>query len=418
MNTFLQSLSVESEYEDVIAGEAPTMTADEIILADKEEGTATDMIGHAEQARDIADDLSDIAERAEDLAEQDAVYAEASVESLAREFSTIMKAHKLQYAASSFESEIVTGKRAVGLAKDARRAAHDLRVKADTITDLSNEGWLTDLFKSKDKLIAEANNVIKAETGKLKARTKEFKEKGVALSHNGLRVFLTRGGNEITDFKKELETDAKWLESYVKAIKSDINVALKSNSKVADDYYKSIKSIFPWDGLGSSKFELLLDNKAAYTFPIIIHSDAVTKVLTRRLLAHTGSSAMVLVGAVTGNVPLVLAGVALTGVNISTTPSAMNHTDHKSVMGADDITVVASIGDKLASLATDNSWEQSLNELEQRVKQLKSEKADNYEWVKNAFEFYKSLLGDVKGISLYYLSNTAKLMESAAKGLK
>lgn len=414
LNDVLADISNESGINYEL--EPVDTTADEIIIEHKEEGTAVDMLQHASDARDIAEDLENIAERADKLAEEDATYAEASVESAGREFDTIMKANKLNYSATSFESQITTSNRAVGLAEDARRAAHDLRVKADLLSDLSTEGWLADLFKSKDEKMSDALKIIKNESIAIKGKQTELKEKGVLINNKGLASFLTKDGELIKDFKKAYSDDVKFLISWMDAIKKDINFALTSKSLKTTDYYKNLSSILPYSILGGYNIHLLVIDKGVYALPSITrtpYGDKMARLAVTGRLIAVGLTVGTLVLAPAA-VPAAAAGNIVAAVGSIVADSKINNQNANSILSASDYQSIVSESEKLLNLGVDKSWESDLSKLEMIIKDA----TDNKEILVNMFRYYKSTLGLFKDIALEYLSNTAKLLEQTNKSLK
>lgn len=404
INQFLQELSNESDLVGDDGQMVEIVSADEIALANQVEGPAVNMVQHASQARDIADDLEDIAERADELADQDATYAEASVESAAREFSTIMKAHGLNYSCSSFESEMVTGKRAEGLARDARRAASDLRLKADAIDDISNEGILAKLFKSKDEKAADAVENIKLHLAKIKKHRKELNDSGVLIRNKTVGVFMIKDGKEITDFKVEFGEDVNKLTKLYEAVSRDLTLTEVD----INNPYPEVAKLIPTDLLNQT--ELIL-KKGVLTRNIKRTADR-QKHHRNAGIAWAVGLGLLVGSAVVGAIPAAAAAVNAASIAASVTSiSESNKRDSTKVMSilaTDGFDSISKDAERLFKVIHDNSWETALEQLS------KSENKDARKVASNI----KSAIALIKDISVSHLINSAKLFELTAKQLE
>jgi hypothetical protein len=181
-------------------------------LDDVTENSLAAEISSAADAGEVADHLDEIGDRAEVLAEaNDTLTAEVAIESLHREFNTVVRAWKLPATAESFESAGSDEGRMRGLARDARRSAEIARECRALTLDFSAEGRIMEFLRRDKAKLESANKALEEAMHMLTPIAAKLREGGVILKHDGFRRFLTVEGKEVNDLDAALHRQTELL---------------------------------------------------------------------------------------------------------------------------------------------------------------------------------------------------------------
>lgn len=234
LDKMMMQYAVESG--EVVPEEVVEVTASEVIAEHSDvSGGTTEVLDHADKAESIADQLDELADRAEELADEDKSFAEKaiSVESMHREFGTIMAANGLTLPATSFESAMSDAARVQGIVKDARGSAVLMRNLSANLSDASAEGKIIQFLRrdaakliDADKALANAKRALTSEAASIKKEPTVIKNRGVA-------HFMVVDGSITNRFPEAIASDTDWLKAareYVNASFAEIQTCLKSGT--------------------------------------------------------------------------------------------------------------------------------------------------------------------------------------------
>lgn len=229
----------------------------ELLLAEAQvakEPTITDTVGEMNKASDVTEQLDELAVRADQVAEiENPAVAEVAVESLHREFLTIMRANNLPFEASSFESTYVREKQATGLAADARRVAGYSRKFATELRGYSEEaGDIVKFLRRDQTRLAQAQGVLSKAIPAVARISEQLKERPVAIHHVGSARFLTVAGMPVMDVKSGVETESAQMHKLHDAIVQAIAAVQEGAHAFASNPNAPIEQLLP-----ASKFAAL-----------------------------------------------------------------------------------------------------------------------------------------------------------------
>ncbi len=194
------------------------------VLADELEVSRTpglaEKLEHADKGDAIAEQLDVLAARADEQAaeDRDEVLAAVSVESLHREFGTIMLANGLELKAHSFESSEGAKAQAIALAKDARHVQAMTTGFADQIRDFSTEGAIMQFLRQDKARLEKARTALTAAGTQLASKKGELSKEAVIVHHDGLKRFLVVAGQPVTNAKQAIDHDIAWLHKAAAAV--------------------------------------------------------------------------------------------------------------------------------------------------------------------------------------------------------
>lgn len=202
-------------------------------ISDADEVGVIEVLDQVEQSDDIAVQLDELADRAEAV-EQDsdmpASVLDVSVESLHREYKTILRARGLRYAATSFEAAGSQSTRLSGLIQDARRAAGSHRNTRDLLLDYTQEGFLTQLFRNDVKKLADARVELQEVSAGLQKKVDSLKARGVVVKNEGYVKFMTRNNAQVKNLPAAISAEA----AYLSKAHDGVVVGMKALQAAAD----------------------------------------------------------------------------------------------------------------------------------------------------------------------------------------
>jgi len=217
LNDLIQQYAVEAGVlATPLIGEPAGDVLQEVLADELEVSRAPDLaekLAHADKGDAIAEQLDVLAARADEQAaeDRDEVLAAVSVESLHREFGTIMLANGLELKAHSFESSEGAKAQAIALAKDARHVQAMTTGFADQIRDFSTEGAIMQFLRQDKARLEKARSALTAAGSKLASKKGELSKEAVIIHHDGLKRFLVVNGEPVTNAKQAIDHDIQWL---------------------------------------------------------------------------------------------------------------------------------------------------------------------------------------------------------------
>jgi len=222
----------------------------ELLLSEAQvakEPTITDQVEEASKASDVTAQLDELADRADQVENIDnPAVAEVAVESLHREFQTIMRANKLPFNASSFESTMVTMAQAKGLASDARRVSGYSRQVTKDLLGYSEEAGSIMQFLRRDKdRLAAAQAVLSKAIPAVQRASERLKENPVHISHAGSARFLTVADKPALNFKAAVEAEAAQMHKLHDAVAQAASNLLNAAHGLVSNPQASVESLLP-----------------------------------------------------------------------------------------------------------------------------------------------------------------------------
>lgn len=220
----------------------------------KQEPTISDQVDEASKAGDVTEQLDELAVRADQVANiESPAVAEVAVESLHREFKTIMRANNLPFEASSFESTYVREKQATGLAADARRVAGFSRQLKSEIMGYSQEaGSIVQFIRRDQSRLYEAQAVLSKAIPAVQRISEQLKENPVVISHSGSARFLTVADKPTLNVKAAVDTEAAQMHKLHDAIVQAVQAVQEGAHAFASNPNAPIEQLLP-----ASKFAAL-----------------------------------------------------------------------------------------------------------------------------------------------------------------
>lgn len=184
------------------------------------EPTITDQVADATKASDVTEQLDELAVRADEVAAiENPVVAQVAVESLHREFKTIMRANQLPFDASSFESSYSVEGQAKGIGADARRVAGYSRAVGEELRGFSAEaGTIVQTIRRDQARLVDAQAVLAKAIPAVQRISGQLKEHPVVIDHQGIGLFMTVGGAPAINFKAAIDTETAQLRKLHDAI--------------------------------------------------------------------------------------------------------------------------------------------------------------------------------------------------------
>jgi hypothetical protein len=255
----LQGLALESgEVVEDAVGEFHDSLGELLVSESQvaQEPTITDQVNDAAKASDVTEQLDELAVRADEVAaiESPAV-AQVAVESLHREFKTIMRANQLPFEASSFESVYSIEGQAKGLGQDARRVAGYSRSVAAELRGHSQEaGTIVQTIRRDASRLIEANGVLTRAIPAVQHISESLKEHPVRINHSGSALFLTVDGKPALNAKTAVDQEVAQLHKLHDAIVEAFQVVLAGAHAFEANPHATIESLLP-----ASKFAKLND---------------------------------------------------------------------------------------------------------------------------------------------------------------
>jgi hypothetical protein len=448
LNSLLRDYAIESGElvvpEVISSGDALAEVMNDELEIAREPGLA-EKLEHADKAEAIAEQLDVLADRAEEQAAMDqtevsAAVAQVSAESMHREFATIMASNGLELKAASFESAADPQAQLAGLGKDARATAAVVRNFANDVRDISTEGAVMQFLRQDKARLTKAHGALTAAGTELAAKKGELSKEAVALTHDGLKRFLTVNGAQVTNAKQAVEHDIQWLkkaEAAVNKAAAEIGAALASAHGEGDHSAAVTKLNAIAAGAAAGLEAHLLGNheitggkrsggekgsasaavvsyivqsfkQAPASFALVIGGAAVGAAVG----AVAGGGAGALVGAAAGYG----AGVGAAGKNLVNKTAGdykkkMEHTDQKSCAGANDLQAI--VKDILSlSSATNFSMDEKV---ENAGEKLEGASADAKAAGKKALSTVSKLADTVYEHAVYLTVKSAQLVSAAAK---
>lgn len=219
-----------------------------------QEPTITDQVNDATKASDVTEQLDELAVRADEVAAiENPAVAQVAVESLHREFKTIMRANLLPFEASSFESVYSIEAQAKGLGQDARRVAGFSRSVAADLRGHSQEaGAIVQTIRRDQARLVEAQSVLAKAISAVQRVSGQLKEHPVVIDHQGIGLFLTVGGAPTVNFKAAVDTEVAQLRKMHDAIIQAIAAVQEGAHAFASNPTAPISQLLP-----DSKFAAL-----------------------------------------------------------------------------------------------------------------------------------------------------------------
>lgn len=435
MKNILLELAVESgAMEPEVENHPLDETVGDLIEQDHRSEGPSDMLSHASKARDIADQLDELADRADELADEDERYTGLSVESLGREFNTLMTVSDLSFKAHSFESAVGSKSRRAGISFDARRTADDLRANADIMASFSTESGLMDMFRDRATALKKAQLSLNTNGSALKAHVDFLKNDGVVVKHDGIAMFLTQNATEVLDMKQGIDSDINYLGDVEKYISerlsylSSLSGTADTSIKLGDE--KSVNTIESFlKATGTTGFNLM-GNKGVYNFTILDGGGRFGQFKKAKSWAKM-AAAMAVGGGVmprigvglipvigySGALALTMIGGAAAGMAAG--KSIIEQSDLKSVLSANNIQ--ATINDIMA-LSKYAKMESTVADIERVEGSLRTSlKPVNKPLFKEAvkeLDKVKKCITILQNHSFYLTSQTARVFEYTVKHIK
>lgn len=253
----LQGLALESgEVVEDTAAEFHESLGDLLVSESQvaQEPTITDQVNDATKASDVTEQLDELAVRADEVAAiENPAVAQVAVESLHREFKTIMRANQLPFQASSFESVYTTDGMAKGLGQDARRVAGFSRTVAAELRGFSTEaGTIMQTIRRDQARLIEAQGVLAKAVPAVQRVAGQLKEHPVVIDHQGVGLFLTVAGAPTVNFKAAVDTEVAQLRKLHDAIVQAIHAVQEGAHAFASNPTAPISQLLP-----ESKFAAL-----------------------------------------------------------------------------------------------------------------------------------------------------------------
>lgn len=448
LNDLIQQYAVES---GVIAPAIPLDAAPvgdvlQEVLSDElqvsREPSLGDKLEHANNAEVIADQLDELAARADEQAgeDRDEVLAAVSVESMHREFGTLMRAHGLTLKAESFESADGDAKmRALALSKDARHVAEMSRGYAEATRDFSPEGAVVSFLRRDKSRLEAAHKALQAAGSLMSSKASELGKKGAVIKHDGMAHFLTVNNTQVKDFAKAFKHDAEWLKKGVALIGSamgeleaacgsfkseegaDNEAALAKVKSVGTSIASKLSGMATKDLLGNKEFHVDGQEGGAAANKIFFPKAELAVLKKAPGQAVKGVLKIGLGLAVGTLVGMPLAGVAAgAGHHLGTTVKEnqkafndeINKSDAQSVITASGMqSVISQCGEFQGIL--DRSLEKHIETLGAKIDHLpKSAKRE----VKYGMSALSEIASELYEHAIYLTVQTAQLAKAAAAG--
>jgi hypothetical protein len=220
------------------------------------EPTITDQVVDAAKASDVTEQLDELAVRADEVAAiENPAVAQVAVESLHREFKTIMRANQLPFTASSFESVYSIEGQAKGIAADARRVAGFSREVGVELRGHSQEaGAIMQTIRRDEKRLLDANGVLTKAITAVQRVSGQLKESPVVVNHSGSALFLTVGDKPALNAKVAVDQEVAQLHKLHDAIVDAFQAVLTGAHAFAANPHATIDALLP-----AGKFSKLND---------------------------------------------------------------------------------------------------------------------------------------------------------------
>lgn len=200
-------------------------------------GDGSDMNNYIEKltdVTDIADEVDNLLHRTDELVDRgDETLVDLAIESIHNEFSTLMRAYKLNLTASSFESVVSVPDKVEGLRRDLNRVSNGLRSRVEELKDFSTEGKI---FREFDKTFGVTKLSMNKMLGHLyviKRNAELLKTNGVPIVHDGVSLFLSRDDKPVKDGFLSIVKDVEYTRMLINNI-SRIMKDLDSTSVTRD----------------------------------------------------------------------------------------------------------------------------------------------------------------------------------------
>lgn len=399
-------------------------------------------LDHAAKAEYIADQLDELADRAEELADEDKTYAEkvVSVESMHREFGTIMVANQLELKAASFESAMSDEARITGLAADARRTAKLMRGLSNDLSDFSSEGKILQFIRRDATRLAEAVSSLNSAKRGFQNASEKIKEGAVVIKHDGIRRFMTQDNKELNGgIEHAVQADVAWVEAANRTCDEIYQVLMSGVTKLGSGQVQA-PSLPNVSHIATNGYSLLGSHavtaetnesgfhvpKFKYLTAGVHHGKSVGRVIVEGAAQGVVGHLVGVVGAMAGS--LVLGGVgigagylaATTAYHANMSAQREHGSDKQSAAGYKELIAAA---DKVLSLdhvikfkIDDDAFDRACKEAEAGIGKL--EDAEKVKAAKELLKQYKAnfanlaRLVDVVYEHAYYLTTgTGQLLE-------
>lgn len=318
MSTLAQLISGYAVESGEMPAEVPVVTGDEPLVEVLAENLVAQgdlgVIGtldRSEQAVDIAvqlDELADRAELVEQATDMPPQVLEVSVESLHREFSVIMRSHKLQFAASSFESAGSDLGRVTGLRNDARRLADFNRQFAETLIDYTSEGAIGKFLRNDVSMLEKSRSSLLSANQKLQKDIDLLRERPVTIRNEGYARFMTQDGRAVLDLNAAIEDEAKYLSTAHDAVEQAVKSLQDAANKLAGNGVGNAISSLKSAKLFSS-IEKAESGKGALMGNYTIKRDGAGDGLTVPKFVRTGETGVNFAAVAQGAVGALFSGV-------------------------------------------------------------------------------------------------------------
>lgn len=214
MKNLMKLLSQESSTEEQIAEKVleEGKLLDGTPVDDEKESAITEMLDHADRARQMSRQLNELADKAEEILEEDKEHLinEVSTEALQMCYRHIMERADLGDAVVTFESNDKTIELNY-LSNEARKMATVAIELEDRILDLSNEGKIWSFLRADSKRLAAARGDIEQYGDKIlrEAKLSDLSKIPVewSLLSNFKEWIIFRNGRAVSDFTQEVIKD-------------------------------------------------------------------------------------------------------------------------------------------------------------------------------------------------------------------
>lgn len=197
--------------------DAETLT--DVIIDNHNTNSVSEVIYEQHHIEEAADELDAVADDADEMLDRERSYSAEAIKSVGRRYRMIASSYGLTSIGTSFESECSPEATLRSISSEARRASVNLRKGAAQIGDLSNEGSILDIFRSKDTKLKKARTVLVEELAKLKSNTDSLSKKAVAIKHKGIGKFLTKHRAPVSNLPKAIAEDVallKGMDDFIK----------------------------------------------------------------------------------------------------------------------------------------------------------------------------------------------------------
>ena len=417
----LVSADGSSNYVEV---DADTLT--DVVIDHQQAKTVSDVIAEQHHIEEAADELDAVAAGADEMIDRERSYSVEALQSLERRYQLVTANYGLTSIGTSFESEATPEASLRNISSEAKRAATSLRLGAEHLGDLSNEGGFLDIFRSKDTKLARARSVLADELAKLKTNSTSIEKDAVGIKHKGIGKFLTKRREPVSDLPKAISEDV----NHIKGMSEYITERLS--------WLGSVKDTDTLVGGKDSSVNTVTDGNAKYLITSFKDNELPLMgnygIYEFRRIQLPETNSYRLGGILTGGVLIVGALVATTGAGALTLAVGANAAMIGSLIAEHNATKNRNNIDQVTVAGIEKAVSQTLDLIKLQdkpsiLKELETVKDHLVATVKsNNGSFYKECMKEVSKVlstielmkdHIYYITiNLATLMERTNKAVK